>query len=472
MKMDHILKNALIENKLKVKNIIFCQAFTFYSSIACLLAGIILLILRLVHTPVSYFYFFIVVIVATITVATVRTLQQMPSDYELIKLLDANGACGGQLVAAFEVGHILPTQIKISEIDLKWSYKTSCQYLLTAIIFLCSAIYVPVPEKNTPKSLINLTREQQVIEETVEELEELGALTEEEAEEYIKQAEEVVENQTDDAAEIWEAMDNLTESLEQEAAEANQVAMWSYEKMEYMSLAAAEMERMMKEGQLTENSKAAKELQQMLEKFLKENPQEGTEQLQALAQQNEALSMQDLAQMIKELGLSKEQTEKLMKKLAQASQGASQKNQQQCQQPGQGSRQQMTKEDLLKFLESEQGKNPGSCSAMMLCMQSGGLPQPGGQPAIGQGPGTAPINFDNKVDESGAKFKPVKLPDGSISSLEDSELEGISIAEPEINTDRQRHRNQLNRVKSSGGNANKYRPLPRHKKAVENYFNN
>jgi hypothetical protein len=93
-----------------------------------------------------------------------------------------------------------------------------------------------------------------------------------------------------------------------------------------------------------------------------------------------------------------------------------------------------------------------------------------GRGGTSRGPGAAKLNFDNETKEEGLKFKEETLPEGAITSLK-SRVIGVSRGAPEKEPKvGDAGSGALGDAKAGGGSANTQVVLPRHRGAVERYF--
>jgi len=96
-----------------------------------------------------------------------------------------------------------------------------------------------------------------------------------------------------------------------------------------------------------------------------------------------------------------------------------------------------------------------------------------GQGGICRGPGHAPMTWTSKSSEEGVSFEEEMLPPPQISSMEKSQLIGISFSDPAENGQMSpEEQGELGMATPAGGSAHRYPILPMHKKAVSRYFQN
>jgi hypothetical protein len=89
---------------------------------------------------------------------------------------------------------------------------------------------------------------------------------------------------------------------------------------------------------------------------------------------------------------------------------------------------------------------------------------------VTRGPGAAKLNYDNETKEDGLKFKEQELPEGALTSLK-SQVIAVSKGAPEKEPrPGEAGSGALAGAATGGGSANTQTVLPRHKGAVERYF--
>jgi hypothetical protein len=92
-----------------------------------------------------------------------------------------------------------------------------------------------------------------------------------------------------------------------------------------------------------------------------------------------------------------------------------------------------------------------------------------GRGGVDRGRGDAPMTWTDRSSERGAKFKEQVLP-SSLSGLKDSELVGRSTGAPGIEKNGPQQAGALKGAAAGGGSAFTQTVLPRHRGAVNRYF--
>ncbi len=96
----------------------------------------------------------------------------------------------------------------------------------------------------------------------------------------------------------------------------------------------------------------------------------------------------------------------------------------------------------------------------------------GGKGGVTRGPGAAKLNFGDESSDSGVTFKEEELPPAELDKIKDSEVEGVSKATPMVNQGGPKGvtSGALSGTAAGGGSSAGQTVLPRHKAAVERYF--
>src|SRR5262249_49884139 len=94
-----------------------------------------------------------------------------------------------------------------------------------------------------------------------------------------------------------------------------------------------------------------------------------------------------------------------------------------------------------------------------------------GRGGITRGPGPAKLTFGDEATPDGFQFKEEALPPSAVENLKDSSITGIAPGPPPSKGDRgPAHAGALAGAGAGGGSATTGVVLPRHRAAVERYF--
>jgi hypothetical protein len=158
----------------------------------------------------------------------------------------------------------------------------------------------------------------------------------------------------------------------------------------------------------------------------------------------------------------------LMQKLA-ASNMIDPKQLEQLQQMGQGNP--GAAEALAQFLAEQGGEGQGGMDQGMLQAALSACMKPGNS-GINRGRGDAPMTWKDPTNLENAGFNEQTLPPAALAALRDSLKTGTSVSAPELaDPNTTATSGALNNAQAGGGSAQTQTVLPRHRGAVENYFN-
>jgi hypothetical protein len=118
---------------------------------------------------------------------------------------------------------------------------------------------------------------------------------------------------------------------------------------------------------------------------------------------------------------------------------------------------------LAKYLK-ENGCKGCLCNGLAQCENPG-------RGGITRGPGPAKLTFGDETTQDGFKFKEEALPPSALESLKDSSVTGITLGAPPSKGDKgPAQAGALAGARAGGGSATTGVVLPRHRAAVEHYF--
>jgi len=173
-----------------------------------------------------------------------------------------------------------------------------------------------------------------------------------------------------------------------------------------------------------------------------------------------------LAQAAQAAGDSRVSRAVLMNKLADANM-ISPEQLKQLQRMGQGNAEAAA--ELARFLAENGGQGQMSGGMVRAALNAAMSPGTGG---INRGRGDAPMTWNDPSNVENAQFQEQTLPPASMGALRDSLKTGTSISAPELaDPNTAVESGALSEAEAGGGSAQTQTVLPRHRGAVENYFN-
>ena len=122
-------------------------------------------------------------------------------------------------------------------------------------------------------------------------------------------------------------------------------------------------------------------------------------------------------------------------------------------------------DELLALLKKSKD---GKMSMKKMLKMASGKP---GRGSITRGRGDAPMIFGSKTSEEQKKFKEAILPPARLAELKKSKVVGSTKVQPKVGNDGElAQTGSLQGAKAGGGSANRQVILPRHRRAVNRYF--
>ena len=390
--------------------------------------------------------------------AVVLALRQIPTRTALRASLDKHSGAGGLMMAAetVELGNWRRQIPFIKSPRLRWHGGASWARFGGAVLFVCISLLIP-------QRFVEISKAQPLdIREEVKQLADAIDVLEEE--EIIKLADAAMlekkldqlqaEASGEDPVKTWESLDHLADTLSQEAADAAQDALSETER-----LTEAET---LSEGLINEGSEMEAELlaesMAALSGLIQEAAQENASlaaQLPDLKGDANSLTLEQLKEISAALRFTKSDIYDRLMKLHEANLIDSE-TLKACEKLGQ-----CDSDGLAAFLaENTDSKSVVECIGGW-CRGIG----------LGRGPGHAPMTWSDDTTEEGAQFKAEALPLSDIASLQDSEIVGLSIGTPSVNTSSLSPQSGgLSGATAGGGSSFTQTVLPRHKGAVKRYF--
>jgi hypothetical protein len=373
--------------------------------------------------------------------------------------LDSSGNCGGMLMAAAErklPGWKVPVPKSLPE--LRWNGGRPLALLAIAVSYVLLCFLVPINPQFLSSSQLDLSRETERIAQKLQVLKEEKILDAERAE-NLKQKLAQIRDQAagKDPAKSLEALDQLNDILRKAAHKAAENAAKEGAALNKLETAAEALQQITAELEPSENAKLMKDLASMAQKAAEESENLKDELDQDLA--NDIAGGKVSPNNMSKLGAAAHGASDKVKRLAKNLHNSKLIDADQlknCEGQCKGGA-----KELADYLKKNIGKS-GLSEAM---------DDLGGKGGTDDGPGASALTFGEKSSSEGAKFREEALPPGSLASLKESEMVGVSAAKPR--NDKQTGTpgsGGLQNAAAGGGSANAAVVLPQHRGAVERYF--
>ena len=420
-----------------------------------------------VELPVYEYYIPVGLIAAIFFISCILGFREAPEKSKVIAILDINTCSGGLVTASSEldIGSWKDRVPLPKTPGIKWDYRKSSFPLIMAIVFFAAAILIPEKALLASKPPIDVTQEVTDMYEKLGVLDEEDIIDEQLVQEYQKDISNMEKRaNSGDSVGLWEAMDHLNNDFEKTAEKAaddllNQIAESAIGQQLANSLGAnmdsldpgTTKEAMDQLAKLAGNSVSAEALKES-----KITPEQMKELLKKL--QESQCDAGDLSQLSKVLGNCKACGSAKMGRLINGKL-IDAKFLGKCEGAGK-----LGKEALAAYLAMCEGFGDIDIDALVPM----GMPGRGG---VTRGRGDAPMTWTDPTNSDNMAFKEQVLPPGAVSSLDNSEMQGVSIGDPTSEDPiGPSGSGALNNANSTGGSALGHRVLPTHRKVVRNYF--
>ena len=400
--------------------------------------------------------------IAAIIAAYWLARRQQPDSSKLRALLDRHNAAGGLLMTAGEQSLGAWQAPSTQAPTIRTNFRAAWTMFAVSALFVLLAFTLPLPRSSeTFARPLDIARETAQLKEDIAALKETQTLAPDKAEVLAQQVEQLQQNATgDDPAKTWEALDQMRNALEQSAQQSAETAA-------------------QQQQQLAEATALAEALQQAAnqldEKTLTAAMEQMAQRAAEAAQQNAEVAQNlspELQQALKDGSLKPEQLKQLAQALKQGQAGLSQRMNKLAQSGAgrtinpnsllngelSGNKE---KSDLAEYLKKNAAKKSVS--------EAIGEWVEGGKGGVDRGRGDAELTWSDGSKEDGAKFKEKTLPTTGLSDLQNTELVGLSATTPTAQPNVAAH-GALNGTAAGGGSAYTQPVLPRHKGAVQRYF--
>jgi len=434
--------------------------------------GLVVLVLRAAFgadaLPLVWGLAALAIILAAALVAAIRRRPSRASAYALV---DRVASCGGLVMASSETP-LGAWESRVPEVrtpGLRWRDRRTPVLFAAACVFV--GVSFAVPRWFVAAAIGNplrVEKEVSALKDQIEALKEEKVLTPEQAaemEERLRQTAEAASGE--DPAKTWEALDHLNEVTAKAARASAEEALREAEKL---SRAEALAEGLADDASKLDSAalaEAMKELSKTVDGLARESEavREGLSKELREACSSGKLSAGQCKELAKALGECREGMAGSLERLVEAKLlDAELAGRCAGLKPGEGEN---AGEGLAAFLKDSGDENSGLSSLEQINLWLDGAPGRGG---VTRGRGDAPMTWKDPSSKEGTEFKEEALAPGA-GSLKDSRLMGVSVGAPTVEAaGGPAKAGALGEAPSGGGSANTRTILPRHRGAVQRYF--
>ncbi|MGL4553536.1 MAG: hypothetical protein ACRC33_20410 [Gemmataceae bacterium] len=405
-----------------------------------------------------------------VAAATVLAFRALPTAAQAKALLDRHGRAGGLLMAGVETDTGKWDAGRVEGPGLRWRAGRTGVAAAVGLSFLVTAFLVPASFARIGTPRLDVRRDTERLEEQLAVLKEEKVIGDQRAKELKEKLDQLRQDAlARDPVKTLEALDFLQDTTQRSAQEAAEAAA---RQIEQLAKAGAMAEALEKNGAKLDQAQMSEAMNQLAGLMRKADAENALSELDLSEEGKKAL--QEILEAMKKGGpLTKEQ----MKKLAEALKGAKSEL---AEKVGKLVKAKLVDADALGKCEKggecdgaalaaylkENGS--GDAADLLLMVES----DEGGKGGVDRGPGHAKLTFGDESSDQGAAFKDEALPPGDLKALRDSELEGISKTSPTVHKGAadKAASGALGGAKAGGGSSTGQMVLPRHRGAVERYF--
>ncbi len=456
----------------KVHAMMIYRTLLKWSVVWLMISGVAVLVTRFTgELPTNWWQWMLGSWTALACIAWYRESLRQPESKQLRAAFDRQNQAGGLVMAAAEVD-TRSWEAKAGSFMLpsvQWNSGRVWAGILLATVFLMTTLLVPVKYASLfSDPPLEISQQVDQLHEQIDVLESEYILPENEAEAKREELDRIAEQASGfNPSKTWEALDQLLHTNEQLAQEEAEDALSKLKAINEATLLGKALEMLPKglkdQKAMEEGLKQMGNLMQQLAKAGALDPENLPPELKkAMAEamkqlvKGEGPDAQQLKQLLEALENNQDQLKDLAKLLGQK--GLIPPNLADQFKPGQGG---IDPGPLAELLRQHQG------DFQELLQELGG--ELGGNGGINRGPGHAPLLYGNNSSEEGSEFKEQKL--GLSVPLEQAKLAGVTITAPKVTGGEAiLGKGALNTAQAGGGNALSSPVLPRHRGAVQRFF--
>ncbi|MEO0514798.1 MAG: hypothetical protein AAF086_05825 [Planctomycetota bacterium] len=399
--------------------------------------------------------------------ASVMARRQVPSPGVTLAMLDRENRLGGLLMSGSATGREgwaerLPA---IHPPRVRWRGTPTAGALGLSAVFVLAALLVPMPSPLQARDVLDVSQSIALIEQQVDVLEEEQIFDAPEADQIRDAMDRIGQDaKGDDPSKTWEALDHLAQQIDQAADEATDLAQQRMEEaagVQVLSQALLQDTESLNAQRLGE---AMATLAELSEAAAGQPTLDGMELPPGLAEalsqsglDGQTLTPEMLEQLAEAMSSRQAELQQMIEALAEA--GLSESS---------GSEETAAMEidpsELLDWLVGD-----GECDGQGLLAVCQSLRA--GRGGISPGPGHAEMIWKDPSSREGVRFDPELLPPSRMRELRDAQMLGTSRGTPdEIQDASSSAGGALSQTQALGGSAAESVVLPRHRGAVQRYF--
>jgi hypothetical protein len=391
--------------------------------------------------------------------------RSLPSADRVRALVDGHGRCGGLVMASAEVplGGWKPRD---PEPPLpRWNATPTLTWCAVGPLFLAAAFLAPASfVRGEGGGALDIRRDVERLAEQIKALKEEEVLSAERADALAARLEELRKEASGrDPVKTLEALDHLQDTLNKAAQKEAEAAARHVEDLGKAETLAEALEKnagRLDEAQLAQALSALASL------------------ARKAAEENDLLAGEIDPALLDELAKGKKLSPEQAKKLAEAfKKGKSEALKKAAK---------LVKARLIdpEALEKCEGASKADLAALADYLKENGfdgtdnllgdgMSEEGGKGGVSRGPGAVKLTFGDESSDSGVTFKEEELPPSELQKIRDSELQGVSSGAPTVNKGGtgKASSGALSSAEAGGGASAAQTVLPKHKAAVERFFN-
>jgi hypothetical protein len=428
------------------------------------LAGVAVLALRSLGVPALPLLWGLTTLPIALVPAVVLAWRRLPNRAAVRAVLDHHSLCGGLLMAGAEVElggwqKVLPG---INLPRVQWRSTRAWSLLAGGVAFVMLGMLLPqgFAEMGSGPGL-NIDKQKAKLEKQIDVLKEEAILEPRKAEDLKSKLDQLRrEALGKEPVKTLDALDHLKDAVSKTAKEAAESTARKNETLGRGETLAEAMKKRSDQMSPKVSAEGMKELAKLMRKAAAEN---------ALVMHGLEMD-EELKEALNATKLTPEQLEKLKGLLKDAKGDLANRLAKLC------------KADLIDAKDLELGEQAGECDSegLMAYLKSEGASDElgeevggdeGGRGGVTRGPGAAAMLWKDPTTEDGFKFKEEALPAAKLQALKDSKTSGLSAGAPQKGSEGgPADSGALTGSATGGGSASTQVVLPRHRGAVERYF--